>query len=295
MAHPDASQPERVRITNTKSGVSIPGALFRREREFPGPRIQISSNAAAALGILAGQPTELEVIALRRETVVIQPAPAPISDEVVENEEAAEATAAVVEESGKMTVDAEPVLTPAELRRQKRQEAAAKRKAEREAARKAREEKREAARLAREEELAREQAEKEAAEAEAKAAALAAAEKDASKPTARPAQDDALQAAADAIEAAEAPVAAPAVVPAAPKPPTRPFLQLGTYKTLEEADEVSMRLRAAGLFPTVVERRVFNQTSWRVIVGPAATQEQFEALQARLTELGYDGVKPVRR
>ena len=56
-----------------------------------------------------------------------------------------------------------------------------------------------------------------------------------------------------------------------------------------------MRLRAAGLFPTVVERRVFNQTSWRVIVGPAATQEQFEALQARLTELGYDGVKPVRR
>jgi rare lipoprotein A len=43
------------------------GALFRRERENPGPLYQISSDAAAALDILAGAPTTLQVIALRRE------------------------------------------------------------------------------------------------------------------------------------------------------------------------------------------------------------------------------------
>ncbi len=81
----------------------------------------------------------------------------------------------------------------------------------------------------------------------------------------------------------------------APKPLTRPFLQLGTYSTQEEADEISEALRNAGLLPTVVERRFFNQSSWRIIVGPAATQEELDALQAKLIELGYDGIKPVRR
>jgi len=54
------------------------GALFRREREIPGPRLQASSDAAAALGMLAGAPVELNVTALRRETVeetpVVEPA-----------------------------------------------------------------------------------------------------------------------------------------------------------------------------------------------------------------------------
>ena len=43
------------------------GALFRRERELPGPRLQISSDAAASLDILAGAPAPLNVTALRRE------------------------------------------------------------------------------------------------------------------------------------------------------------------------------------------------------------------------------------
>ena len=63
VAHPDVLQPERARITNVASGKTVFGALFRRERDFPGPRIQVSSGAAAALGILAGQPTELEIVA----------------------------------------------------------------------------------------------------------------------------------------------------------------------------------------------------------------------------------------
>jgi rare lipoprotein A len=52
---------------NPATGKSVTGALFRRERDNPGPTLQISSDAAEALGILAGQPTEIKVTALRKE------------------------------------------------------------------------------------------------------------------------------------------------------------------------------------------------------------------------------------
>lgn len=67
VASPDAVDPERVILRNPANGKFVIGALFRRERENPGPRLQISSDAAAALGILAGQPVKVNVTALRRE------------------------------------------------------------------------------------------------------------------------------------------------------------------------------------------------------------------------------------
>lgn len=82
VASPDAVDPERVILRNPGNGKFVIGALFRRERMNPGPALQISSDAAAALGILAGQPTQISVIALRREEVPAEaPAPAaPILD-----------------------------------------------------------------------------------------------------------------------------------------------------------------------------------------------------------------------
>ncbi|MBR9844337.1 MAG: SPOR domain-containing protein [Rhodobacteraceae bacterium] len=68
-AHPDVTDPDRVIIRNNANGKFVIGALYRREREIPGPRIQISADAAAALGMLAGQPVALNVTALRREEV----------------------------------------------------------------------------------------------------------------------------------------------------------------------------------------------------------------------------------
>ncbi|ROT98563.1 SPOR domain-containing protein [Histidinibacterium lentulum] len=68
VAHPDVTEPERVIIRNRDNGQFVIGALFRRERENPGPRLQISSDAAEALGVLAGAPTNLNVTALRRES-----------------------------------------------------------------------------------------------------------------------------------------------------------------------------------------------------------------------------------
>lgn len=67
VAHPDVADPERVIIRNQANNKFVIGALFRRERENPGPVLQVSSDAAAALGMLAGAPAELNVTALRRE------------------------------------------------------------------------------------------------------------------------------------------------------------------------------------------------------------------------------------
>jgi cell division septation protein DedD len=89
VAHPDVTDPQRVIIRNSSNGKFVIGALFRREREIPGPRIQASSDAAAALGMLAGAPVELNVTALVRESV---PDPEEAIPTVIE-EPAAEETA----------------------------------------------------------------------------------------------------------------------------------------------------------------------------------------------------------
>jgi hypothetical protein len=72
VASPDAKDPERVIIRNTTNGKFVIGALFRREIDNPGPKLQISSDAAAALGVLAGAPANVSVIALRREEADVQ-------------------------------------------------------------------------------------------------------------------------------------------------------------------------------------------------------------------------------
>jgi cell division septation protein DedD len=72
VAHPDVKDPERVIIRNTANGKFVVGALFRRARDIPGPRLQISSDAAEALGMLAGAPGQLNVTALRKEEVAVK-------------------------------------------------------------------------------------------------------------------------------------------------------------------------------------------------------------------------------
>lgn len=75
VAHADVTDPERAKILNTANGQSIVGALFRREATAPGPAFQVSSDAAEALGMLAGQPADLRVTALRTREVPAEPAP----------------------------------------------------------------------------------------------------------------------------------------------------------------------------------------------------------------------------
>lgn len=66
VAHPDVTDPERVIVRNQANGKFVVGALFRRERDIPGPSLQMSSDAAESLGVLAGAPVKLNVTALRK-------------------------------------------------------------------------------------------------------------------------------------------------------------------------------------------------------------------------------------
>ncbi|SDW19284.1 SPOR domain-containing protein [Roseicitreum antarcticum] len=101
VAHPDVRDPERVIIRNPTTGREVVGALFRRERQNPGPVFQVSADAAAAVGMLAGQPAALSVVALRTQAA---PEPGP--------EVAAEAApdAAQVAETALADANAEPAM-----------------------------------------------------------------------------------------------------------------------------------------------------------------------------------------
>ncbi|WP_299963502.1 SPOR domain-containing protein [uncultured Roseobacter sp.] len=68
IAHPDVTEPERVIIRNLQNDQFAVGALFAKAKGIPGPRLQMSSDAASSLGVTAGVPVELTVVALRSET-----------------------------------------------------------------------------------------------------------------------------------------------------------------------------------------------------------------------------------
>lgn len=71
VAVPDDVQPDRVRITNLENGKRIIGSLFTHDVSIQGPPILLSSDAAAAVGLVAGSPTDIEIVVLRRETVEV--------------------------------------------------------------------------------------------------------------------------------------------------------------------------------------------------------------------------------
>ena len=72
VAATSVSDPMRVIMRNPANGKFVIGALFRREADNPGPKLQISSDAADALGLVAGEPATLNVTALRREEAPVQ-------------------------------------------------------------------------------------------------------------------------------------------------------------------------------------------------------------------------------
>ncbi|WP_323008191.1 hypothetical protein [Pseudorhodobacter sp.] len=65
VASPDAQDPERVILRNPTNGKFVIGALFRRERNNPGPTLQISSDAAAASRLILGLAARPRSMSLR--------------------------------------------------------------------------------------------------------------------------------------------------------------------------------------------------------------------------------------
>lgn len=241
VAHYDVKDPERVIIRNIENGKSVTGALFRRERVMPGPGIQISSDAAEALGILAGQPTELSIVALRKKEIELPPPPEtsrPAQDEP----EAAETDPAPA------TSETPPIDVPG-----------------------------------------------------ATAPAAAAPRKTSGgffglfrgKPKAPAAPATGTTAASGAIEQTSLDPVEPQPAPASAGNLARPLIQIATFTTEENANKAAEKARNAGLETRVIRVDGSTRPYWRVVIGPASSIEERDAMLARARELGFADAYPV--
>ena len=210
VASPDAKDPERVIIRNDATGETVIGALFRRERENPGPPIQISSDAAEALGLLAGQPAKVTITALRREDDT--PAAAPAATDTADTPKTAEAPAA---DTGALDTGA---------------------------------------------------------------VSAAIDKTDTKAPVMDP---DALAKAAPATVAAAAPVAP------APAQGGASFIQLGIFSVEANAKRAADTVTKAGASAAVRKDESKGKTYWSVIVGPATSAADRDALMKKIKGLGF--------
>ncbi|TMV08026.1 SPOR domain-containing protein [Ruegeria sediminis] len=258
VAHPDVTQPARVMIRNTSNDKSTVGALFRRERAIPGPIVQVSSDAAAALGMLAGAPVKVHVVALKRETV--EPEPKPEAAAPPKTEEPAKKPEATVQEPVKTAEpDAKTEALTIAAADQAPQDAEAADAEEAPAKRKWFWQKRPKAGEITESTLA--------PVAVAGATAVAAA-------TAAGSNAD----------------AAPAETPAQPSGTsslTKPYVQIGTYTVEENAKTAAKTVSKTGLNAEVRTVSNNDKTIWRVVVGPAANRSERKDIMAKVEGLGF--------
>lgn len=275
VAHPTVKDPERVIIRNPANGKFVIGALFRRERENPGPKLQVSSDAAAALDMLAGAPVKLSVVALRREETPVEPL---VSAPVVAKPEAA-AAAIAAEKIDATPIDGATAQASAETATAEAKPMTAK---ERRAARKA---EREAARAA-----------KAAAKAGGTAATTVATTAAPDAATAAPAAGSAEATAAATMKAlgttpaaqpAKAPVAAPAKAPAKAPAGAKLSAQIGIFSVEANAKRAADQMAKAGIAAQIHKGETQGKAFWRVVAGPAADIAARDALLKKIKGLGY--------
>lgn len=217
VAHASVKDPERVIIRNSANGKSVIGALFRREFDNPGPSLQLSSDAAEALGMIAGQPATIAVVALKRVEAPAAPVPAPAAAPAVTAKPLAPA-AAKPAKPGK-AADPAPVV----------------------------------------------------------ATAAAAIDKATASQT-----------------AAQAP-AKPAPAPAAAGTLRQAYVQIGIFSVEANAGKAAAQMQKAGMTAAVKADKSQGKSFWRVIVGPAATLADRNALVAKVKGLGYPDAYPVSK
>ncbi|WP_170758947.1 SPOR domain-containing protein [Ruegeria lacuscaerulensis] len=354
VAHPDVSQPERVVIKNPTNDKSVTGALFRRERNLPGPALQLSSEAAEKLGILAGSPTKVQVVALRRKPVEIEEAvpeealetetankdEAPAVEDAKPKDEAVEtasadqekpakrkwwqkkepvaaagavgAAAAATDSAAEATVEAteEVVETAAEVAPEKPKKRKWWQKKETVAAEGA-------AGAATAATDAAAEATVEATEEVAESATQAAPEPALSDPTVTPPAEepkkrkwwqkkssdeivetplDPIAGAAAAIEVAEPTAAstASASKTASTRSISKPFVQVGTFTVEANAKSAAAKIKRNGLPADARELKSDDKTVWRVLVGPASTRAERNAMQSDVKDLGFTDAYSVK-
>ncbi len=290
VAHPEVTEPERVMIRNTSNGKFVVGALFRKERDIPGPRLQISSDAATSLGVLAGSPAQLDVVALRREEVPVnlpteEPAAAPVEPE----DKLVAAVATTLDETEAPTPEAplvadaesaadadgpvDPVVAaPVETADAKRKVNwppkwfdAFKRKPRVEDAALA--------------ETTVASAPPEVTETALDPIAIASA-----------ALDEAPDAAADAGIVTRT---NPDVITPRSSSLPKPFIQVGIFGVEGNANRTATMMRDAGMVPTILTETIHEKPFYRVIVGPATNSAERGNLLAKIKEVGFTDAYPV--
>ncbi len=270
VAHTSVTEPERVIIRNPKNGKSVIGALFRRERDNPGPSLQVSSDAADALGLLAGQPAELSVVALRREEK-----PVPADADIAAEEAVAEATPQATDAAPAETMAADAGLA-----------GAAPAVAETAAA--------EPAPAPKSGGLFGFLRKKPKADPVVTAPVTSGAAVGTIEQTTL---DPVAASAAAAIDRAEGVTTAPAptAAPAAAQVATlkRAYVQIGIFSVEANAERAASQMKAAGMTATVKSDQSQGKTFWRVIVGPGASVAERDALAARVKGIGYPDAYPV--
>lgn len=295
VAHPSARDPERVLIRNDATGQTVIGALFRRERENPGPRFQISSEAANALGILPGAPTEISVTALRLQRVEMEIDPAP-EDTVTAAAEtlaiapvqtaqapaAAPATPAAAPEGQVTIANADPEPPRRTLRDLFRRTTPS---PEAGIAATTLDPVAPVAEAAAPVAVAATETATVAAQPERERRSL----RDLFRRTPAPEPDTTMIALPGAEATPPAQLAATATAPAPPQAPRidRPFVQIGIFSVEQNAVNARNQMQAAGLLAEIRRGRVGDNLFWRVVVGPAQSTAERASLITRVRSLGF--------
>ena len=251
----EGAEPTNVIIRNKENDKFVVGALYRRERFFPGPPFQLSSDAAAELGILAGRPTEIEVTALREESV-----PGAETEPEVEPEAETTVAAAVIEdpapevETGSDSLvaaaaaaiaeaDPENPVTDAEPPRRPTTEGP-------------------------------------------NAPLPRVMEVTAAEITEEPVATD------TEIQPADIAVSEPIADPIPTPSPgvsslDRPFIQVGIFSVEENAQAAAQVLSDDGIIPLVEEQTIGERAFYRVVVGPARNASERTALLEKIKAQGF--------
>lgn len=254
VAHPDVTEPERVLIRNTANDNFVIGALFRRETMGSGPRLQVSSDAAAALGMLAGSPQQLNVTALRRETVDPEPAPAAAPPSAAAVPPAAAVATDTLDPIGSDTTEvlaatAAPEAVPAP---------------------------------------------EAPVESTGKKGLFGWLKKGGSDSTATAETPASATGAEVAVTPLDSPAAtAPAPAAQRPSPLDKPYIQLGIFSVKQNAENTATAMRQRNLPVEVLTHESQGKTFYRVIAGPAMSAQERDTMIKVIKGAGFTDAYPV--
>ena len=93
------------------------------------------------------------------------------------------------------------------------------------------------------------------------------------------------------------PAAKPAAAPATTDSQIlkRPFVQLGIFSVEANAKKAAAQMQKVGLKASVHQDQSQGKTFWRVLIGPATSVVDRDAMAAKVKSLGYPDSYPVSK